>query len=186
MTCIVGWVEDNDVYIGADSAGTNLQFGQRIRADEKVFVKGEMIFGFTSSFRMGQLLRYSLKIPEQSAKQGDYEYMCTSFMDAVLKTLRSKRYAKTEKGRISIGTFLVGYKGNLYEIESDLQVAKTMINYESVGCGDDLAMGALHALTKAKKLKPEKRIRMALEAASTFSAGVAPPFKILKLKGEKK
>ncbi len=92
MTCIVGWLEGDDVYIGGDSAGVNGYYGKRIRADEKVFTKnGTMIFGFTSSFRMGQILRYSLTIPEQTKKQGDYDYMCTTFLDALLKVLEEKK-----------------------------------------------------------------------------------------------
>ena len=52
MTCIVGLVENGKVYIGGDSAGV-AGLDVRMRSDEKVFTKGNMIFGYTSSFRMG-------------------------------------------------------------------------------------------------------------------------------------
>lgn len=187
MTAIVGWIEGSDVYIGGDSAALNSSYNKRIRADEKVFTRnGTMIFGFTTSFRMGQLLRYSLTIPEQSKKQDDYEYMCTTFIDAVLKTLEEKKYATVKSGQAEIGDFLVGYKGALYQVCDDLQVARNTINYDTVGCGGNLAMGAMYILSKIKNIPPKKRIEMALEAAAEFSGGVAPPFKILKLKGGKK
>jgi ATP-dependent protease HslVU (ClpYQ) peptidase subunit len=67
MTCIVGMVENGKVYIGGDSAGVS-GFDYHIREDQKVFQNGDMIFGFTSSFRMGQLLQYSLKIPDHDPR----------------------------------------------------------------------------------------------------------------------
>ena len=185
MTCIVGWIEEDkkkgtqDVWIGGDSAGVG-GLSIRTRADEKVFKNGDMLFGYTSSFRMGQILRYSLSVPEQSQKKEDYEYMCTDFIDAVAMTLEKKKYAKVSNNEMEIGTFLVGYKGNLYLIENDLQVAKPMLNYEAVGCGVNIAMGALHA-TYDLKMTPQQRITKALEAATEFSAGVRPPFVIMKL-----
>lgn len=185
MTCIVGWIEENkkkgirDVFLGGDSAGV-AGLRVRIRADEKVFRNGDMIFGYTSSFRMGQLLRYSLSVPEQSPKKDDYEFMCTDFIDTVARTLEKNKCATINNNEMSIGTFLVGYKGNLYSVEDDLQVAKPMFNYESVGCGIDIAMGAMYAVRDIK-MTPRKRITKALEAAVEFSGGVRPPFVIIKL-----
>lgn len=50
--------------------------------------------------------------------------------------------------------------------------------YAAVGCGEEIARGALFA-TRAAKLRPEKRAVVALEAAERFSAGVRGPFKVL-------
>lgn len=143
----------------------------RTRADEKVFKNGDMLFGYTSSFRMGQLLRYSLVIPEQSRRKDDYRYMCTDFIGAVINLFENKKFAKTSNGEISGGTFLVGYKGNLYSVENDSQVAVPALNSEAVGCGVGIALGALHALHN-NKMKPRDRIIKTLEAATEFSAGV--------------
>lgn len=52
MTCIVGYAVDGNVYMGGDSAGVGEGYSLQIRAEEKVFLKGSMIFGFTTSFRI--------------------------------------------------------------------------------------------------------------------------------------
>ena len=187
MTCIVGWVEENkrkgtrDVWIGGDSAGVG-GYSKRIRKDEKVFRNGPMLIGYTSSFRMGQLLRYSLSVPEQSKNKKDHEYMCTDFVDAVMKLFEKKKYGQTKSGEQEGGFFLVGYKGNLYEIQCDFQVTMPSMSFESVGCGDDLAMGALHA-TKDIKMAPRTRLKKALDAASALSSAVSGPYVIKKLGG---
>jgi ATP-dependent protease HslVU (ClpYQ) peptidase subunit len=180
MTCIVGLVDKGDVYIGGDSAGV-AGLSLSIRADEKVFGNGPFIMGFTSSFRMGQLLRYKFAPPAQTIHQDDMEYMVTSFIDAARTCFSQNGFG--DKDATIGGTFLVGYKSKLYTVESDYQVGIPKITFDAVGCGSDLALGAMYA---TEGMSPEDRINTALSAASSFSAGVAPPFIILKLEGEHK
>jgi len=180
MTCIVGLVNNGDVYIGGDSAGV-AGLSISIRADEKVFGNGPFIMGFTTSFRMGQLLRYKLAPPAQTVHQNDMEYMVTSFVDACRQCFSGNGFG--DKDASMGGNFLVGYKGKLYNIEADYQVGVPKASFDAVGCGSDLALGAMYA---TEGLSPEQRINAALGAASTFSAGVAPPFTILKLEGDHK
>ena len=179
MTCIVGLLDNNNVYMGGDSAGIG-GYSLQIRKDEKVFINGEFIFGFTSSFRMGQLLRYSLVPPKRYPDIDVYSFMVKDFIDAVRKCLKDGGYAKKDKEEESGGTFLVGYQGRLFEIDNDYQVAEVLQNYASCGCGLDLALGSLYS-TEDKK--PEERVTMALQAAEKFSAGVRSPFNIKILEG---
>ncbi|HAR46592.1 MAG TPA: hypothetical protein DCS05_10630 [Nitrospiraceae bacterium] len=181
MTCIIGLEHDGKVSIGGDSAGVNSWLQIRTRADEKVFINGPMIFGFTSSFRMGQLLRYSLSIPEQLPSQtDDYKFMCTAFIDAVRTCLKTGGYARVKDGEDHGGTFLVGYRGKLYRIDDDFQVGRTTRTFEACGCGMDFALGAMLSQI-GLPMPTDKRIEKALWAATEFSAGVAPPFHVLTI-----
>lgn len=180
MTCIVGLVDNGDVYIGGDSAGV-AGLSLTIRADEKVFGNGSFLFGFTTSFRMGQLLRYKFSPPDQTIHQGDMEYMVTSFIDSARRCFANNGFG--DKEATQGGTFLVGFNGKLYTIEGDFQVGIPTAGYDAVGCGADLALGAMYA---TEGMPPEDRINTALLAASTFSAGVAPPFTILRLEAKDK
>jgi hypothetical protein len=186
MTCIVGLEHDDGmVSIGGDSAGVDGGLGIRIRTDEKVFINGPMIFGFSSSFRMGQILRYSLTVPEQLPSQkDDYRFMCTTFIDAVRKCLKDGGYARVKDGEDIGGFFLVGYKGKLYRVESDFQVGRSMRTFDACGCGEDYALGAMWGRDLGQPF--EEQIRRSLAAAASFSAGVAPPFFVLRSDGEKK
>jgi ATP-dependent protease HslVU (ClpYQ) peptidase subunit len=183
MTCIVGYVEKERVYIGGDSAGL-AGWSSLARADEKVFVKpnngNPMIFGFTSSFRMGQIIRYSFKLPEQSSKSSDYEYLCSVFVDELRKSFKDKGYCEVKDNKERGGTFLMGYKGALYQINPDFQVGQSLKNYEAVGCGQDLALGALFALEN-NQASPDHKIKVALQAATEFSGAVRPPYNILSI-----
>ena len=68
MTCIVALKQEGNIYIGGDSAGVSGN-NIRTRADQKVFKKSGIVFGFTTSFRMGQLIKYCLAIPKQKKRK---------------------------------------------------------------------------------------------------------------------
>lgn len=177
MTCVIGFVKGKKVYIGGDSAGVA---GLDIitRKDAKVFKKGRFVFGYTTSFRMGQLIRYKLKLPSHPKGMGDFEFMCTRFIDSIRGCLKIGGFTNINNNVEEGGKFLVGYKGNLYTIENDFQVGISAHSYDAVGCGESYALGALKALEVASN-PPEKKIKMALEIAEEFSAGVRRPFVVV-------
>jgi ATP-dependent protease HslVU (ClpYQ) peptidase subunit len=171
VTAIVGIVADDTVHIGGDSAGVS-GWSLTVRADSKVFTNGPFVMGFTTSFRMGQLLRFALKVPEPD---GDLEaFMATTFIDAVRETLKSGGWAKKDNEREEGGIFLVGVQGRLFSVQADYQVAEAVDGYAAIGCGQEIALGALYATTRSRS--PQNRIKLALEAAERFSAGVRGPF----------
>ncbi len=177
MTCIVGLVDKKTIYMGGDSAGV-AGYDIQKRKDSKVFNNGEFLIGFTSSFRMGQLLRYSFVPPQPKEGQDTFEYMVTDFIDGVRNCLKKGGYARIENNEDSGGTFLVGYKGRLFEIQSDFQVAETIQPYVAVGCGDAYALGSFYS---TEEMPAQDRVQKALETAEMFSAGVCSPFNILQL-----
>jgi ATP-dependent protease HslVU (ClpYQ) peptidase subunit len=172
LTCIVGVVEGNTVHIGGDSAGVG-GYSLTVRADQKVFRNGPMLFGFTSSFRMGQLLRYALTIPDHDPRVETEKYMAVTFVNAVRDCLKSHGFAKRSNEVEEGGTFLVGYKGRLFCIQDDYQVAEAADGYDAVGCGHDIAKGALVATPDRPA---RERVEKALSAAERYSAGVRAPF----------
>ncbi|MBA2678449.1 MAG: hypothetical protein H0U76_08665 [Ktedonobacteraceae bacterium] len=182
MTCIVGIAYDGITTIAGDSAATNGSSQQVIRADSKVFVVGECIFGCGSSFRMIQLLRYSLRLPTYSDDSDIFEYMATAFINAVRECLKQGGYAREENGREEGGKFLVGLRGTLFTVESDYQIEEAMAGYNAVGSGDDIALGALFA-TRNVGMGPAERLELALQAASYHNSDTRPPFVFVSTRG---
>lgn len=175
VTCIVGVVEEGRVWLGGDSAGVAGWYSVA-RRDPKVFRNGPFVMGFTSSFRMGQLLRHALKPPEWYQSCELEAWMVTAFIDSVRECLKAGGWATKDKEQEEGGSFLVGYQGRLFEIGEDYQVGEPLCGYAAVGCGREVAMGALYATPDAS---PKERIRKALAAASAFSAAVRPPFHVI-------
>lgn len=178
MTCIVGFVEGDTIWMGGDSAGVS-GWDLVIRADQKVFRNGPMVLGFTTSFRMGQLLRHALTIPDRPASMDLDKYMVTVFVDAVRECLKSKGWAEKTNEQEKGGEFLVGYESRLFAVHADYQIAAPVSQCYAIGSGGPFAMGALVA---TPHLKGRKRIEGALKAAEQCSAGVRGPFHVEALK----
>lgn len=181
MTCIVGYIDkaNRKIGIGGDSAGVG-GLAVRSRKDTKVFKNGPMIIGYTSSFRMGQLLRFKLEIPVDTYKD-TYAYMCTDFIDSVRKCLKDNGYTKVENNTERIGCFIVAYKGRLFNIDDDLQVAENNYPYDATGCGENYALGSIRTLDNyAPVIFPiDFILKTSLEVATEFSGGVRPPYNII-------
>lgn len=177
MTCIVGITDGKKVYLAGDSAGV-AGLDVSVRADKKVFKNKKFVMGFTSSFRMGDILKHRFVPPSVKKGMPLDKYMATDFVDAVRACFKKYAYGKLESGEQTGGTFLVGYKGRLFEIEDDFQVAEQVLPFASCGCGYYYAMGSMYNDYKSGKMlkDPEKTLERALEVASTFSGGVLPPF----------
>ena len=178
MTCIVGIETDEGVVIGADAASVDVGWLSRHASENpKVFANGGFLFGFTTSWRMGQLLQHKFSPPDHPGRLTDMQYLCTIWVDAVRICLKDGGFATKEKEEEKGGNFLIGYRGRLYEVLPDYQIGRTANRYEAVGIGYMLALGALHA-TAGLPLSPEMRVQKALEAAAHHNAGVCPPFLI--------
>lgn len=180
MTCIVGVVKDGKVFIGGDALGTNPStLSGSVRQDKKVFKVGKFIMGFTTSYRMGQILNYSFT-PSRDLREDEdvMSYMVNIFINDVRRCLTAGGYATVKEGQESGGTFLVGFNGRLFTIYSDYQVAENIDEFAACGCGEDFALGSVFA---TRHLDPEARIMQALEAAEHFSVGVKGPFSIVTL-----
>lgn len=177
MTCIIGLSEDNKVYMGGDSASAaSDSWICRPTAIEKVFHQPPFLFGCATSFRMMQLLRYQLpSIPEQDYVGSDEEYLVREFINPVRELFKEHGYAKVKDNEEEGGVFLVGYRGQLYRIGFDFQVNSCRDGLRTLGCGAELALGAMKAL---EHFPPRERIERSLEIAAYFSGGVMPPFVI--------
>lgn len=183
MTCIVAVKNKNKIYIGGDSAAV-AGYSVNVRKDTKVFKNDKFLIGYAGSFRLGQLMRFAFKPPKHDKNKTDYEYMCVDFIKKVQKTFEKNGFSGQNKRteQETCGQMLVAYNGELYEIYEDYQVGIVADPYNSIGCGSDIALGALHAIHNLNPtLSPEKKVTAALDAAVAYSGGVIPPYNILSI-----
>lgn len=199
MTCIVGLKTKDKIFIAGDSMGSN-GFNHTIRKDPKVFKNGEYIMGYTSSFRMGQILQYNfippkIKIPSKKEKFSFFNknknenkekywnndptgFMCTQFIPKLQQCLIENKWVRGKNDTISGGQFLVAAYNQLFEIDCDFQVARVDLPYCAVGCGQTVAEGAMGMgikLLKNKELRPRELLKNAIDIASSHVSGVGGP-----------
>ena len=176
MTCIVGIAQGGKVWIGADSASvSNWQCTKTTLS--KVFKVQDFLIGYTTSFRMGQILQYHLVVPLQT-DQLDLEYLVTKFIPKVRDVFQEHWFDEVKKEKNKGGDFLLGYGGHLYYVACDFQVNENVCGFDACGSGEEYALAAMKAL---EGLQPEERIRRSLEIAAFFSISVCGPFQILSV-----
>lgn len=160
MTCIVGIEFNNNVYMLGDlcaSDGNSMTLITR----PKVFVKGGVVFGYTTSFRFGQILEFMM--PTMSPPSSDIlEWLITVFVSE-LRTVLDKASFKDSF------QCLVGIKGELYTIQEDFSVLRSANGYTSIGSGSEVALGSLFTSTG----DVEARCKTAILAAAHFCPGVS-------------
>jgi ATP-dependent protease HslVU (ClpYQ) peptidase subunit len=163
MSCVAALKQDGKVYVAADSlssADDKLFY----RKDKKLFRNGKYLIGFCGSIRTGQILKNRYWKPPADIY---------AVPDSLMRHMERKGcMTVTEEGHKNCGcNFIFATKTDIYEILVDFQVVEPVDNFTAIGSGSDFALGSLFS-TKGTKLKPEERLKMAIEAASYFSASV--------------
>jgi len=182
MTCIAAVKVKDSIWVGGDSAGVS-ESALTIRKDSKVFRNGNFLIGFTSSFRMGQILRYKLKNPKHIESITPVEYLNTIWIDEVRNTFKTEGYSDITSNVESGGCFIGAYKGVLFSVHSDFQIAIPALDFEAVGSGGEIAKGSLYTQKVLNKNKDGKSmVKLALQSAEKMNAYVRKPFKIMKIK----
>jgi ATP-dependent protease HslVU (ClpYQ) peptidase subunit len=176
MTCIIAVEHEGKVYMGGDSAAAA---GWDINEIDfkKVFKSGDFLIGYTTSFRMGQLLEHELSVPKQE-NESDMHYMVTKFVPAVRELFKSAGFTKIDSNQETGGLFLIGYKGKVYRIDSDFQVLRHLRGLYAIGCGFAYALGSLATNQSANA---EEKVLKALNVSGIFSNGVREPYYVVTL-----
>lgn len=185
MTCIAAIVgDDGHVYMGGDSAGVSddSAFSLGIGAEAKIWKTDGILFGCCGSFRVSQVIRWQMNVPQYNPEREPLEFLTGAFVTSMRESLREHGALTTweEDATEGIdGGVLLGFGGRVFEIYEDFGIGELIHNYGAVGCGAPIAMGSL-AATESIKIAPKKRITVALEAAERHSAGVRGPMAVIK------
>lgn len=143
--------------------------------NKKVAKVGSFLIGYTTSWRMGQILHHALRTTNVPKRGDILDHLVNKFVPNLQRTLQKSWWLRNDSGVGSGGNFLVAYRDRLFEFQSDFSVLEDAHEFDSVGCGHGVAKGALFAL-QSSTMNPQKKLETALQAACEFSAFVRPPF----------
>jgi len=178
MTCIVGIeIPGVGVLMGADSCASDGYKSYKI-TDSKLFIKNGVSFGYTTSFRFADILKHHVVIPDNTTGLSDSEFLIKEVVFEIREKLKEHGYSKIANNNEIGGEALIGYRGKLYELQSDYSLMGYTHGYGSCGSGMYYALGSLYT-TKNSKISDKDRLTWALMAAAEYSPGVSPPFTFL-------
>jgi ATP-dependent protease HslVU (ClpYQ) peptidase subunit len=129
---------------------------------------------------MGDILRYNFTPPPIEAGEDENEYLVKDFIPELIKCFEEHSFAKNKDGTKSGGSFLVGLRNRLFNVQDDFSVLEPSCGYISVGSGQEFAMGAMYAQPKPIDA-PSEAVLLAIKAASEFSTTVGGPAAYIKI-----
>lgn len=165
--------------LAADSCSSD-QWVQTRRTEPKVFQVGGYGVGFTTSFRMGDILRYAT-LPQWDGRADLHEHLVTQVIPAIRSAMTDAGWMVTREGRQEGGAFLLAAGGRLFEVANDFQVGRPREGYAAVGGGYAVALGALHAMKQRDQqmCAPRACARAAMRAARDHAIHIRPPWRYL-------
>ncbi len=171
MTIVVGLKHNGGVTLACDTQAV-AGYNAVQRLDSKIFEAHGIGYGFTTSYRMGQILKYhSLQVLSDLRETDLYGYIVLYLVPMWRSALKEGGFTRNiGSGEEAGGSFLVAIDGRLFNIEDDFQVSERLDQYSVVGCGGEYALGALRILTSAENT-PEDVVNKAVESAIYFSIG---------------
>ena len=178
MTCICALVKDGHVWMAGDLMGSN-GFTKKVYPDSKVFTNGEFIFGYTSSFRMGQILQYNWQQPPRLEGLTDREYLQLDVVESIRSCFSSFGYGIKDGVEDIGGNFLIGYRGCIYEMQNNFSILRSL-DYIAVGSGENHAEAVLATLIDDNPdFDPYFCLTKAISVASKFVSSVSEDCTIL-------
>ena len=76
----------------------------------------------------------------------NYAYLVKRFVPFLRAAFKDAGWLEVENSREEGGQFLVGIRGELFEINSDFSVLKMVDGFNAVGSGEYYALGAMRIL----------------------------------------
>jgi len=188
MTLIIGidlqLGKDKYLYLAGDKCGSD-GFSKDNYIKPKIFKRDDYAFGYTSSFRMGQLLEHS-NISKDLPSWKEEENVYTSFVDWAKTSMKNGGYLQENNGVASGGNFIFFNGKSLYEVQSDFSILVPNDGLLAVGQGEYHAKGIMRAymsLVKENKVKfnIDDLIELVYKTVSSLTTGVSYEYDVLKL-----
>ena len=184
MTCIVAIeTSDNNVILAGDYLGSD-NFTKAVFTQSKIFNHSGMMFGYTSSFRFGQILECILDdntIYPPCNPDSTYEWLIRTFIPKLKSTL------KTEES--PCGEAIIVINSQVWQLQGDFSVLRSTLGICSVGSGSYHATasvlslilsecsGSLPSTEEAKRI-----IDITYKVTSTCVTSVSEKYNILEFK----
>lgn len=150
MTCVVGIRGRNGVLLAADS---QLSWDNRKMMDKapKVFQLSEVLaIGYCGSGRLGQLLEHHMTaLDDPPLGRDERTWAVKTFVPYVRGVLEDGGFLHVHHNVEHFGesAFLFAVRDRLFNVEGDLCVNEHELAFDATGSGNELALGAMAALT---------------------------------------
>jgi len=171
MTCIISFERDNKIIIAGDKKASNSATGSNVK-EPKIFEKKKFMIGYTSSFRMGQILKHIWTPPSKKEDQTIDNYLYTDVINSLRQVFEVNNFGESD----TTGTFILVYKNRKFIYQSDNSLLEYEDNVISTGSGEEIAFGSVKALIDIKTLSIKEILTKTFKIISNICLSVSKEY----------
>lgn len=182
MTVTIAYIDKKNkhAYLGADSCASDA-VSKSVVNNNKVFHpvgRKDVLIGCAGTFRLQNILQYCPDIfpgeDELDTEDINMNYLVNVFSQTVKELTEDFDDTDTWGLLIAVGD-------RIYQMQMDLSVIEPSEEFETIGIGGQVAIGALKVLNElVPEMSIEDKIKKALEVTCSACQGCSPPFSIMK------
>lgn len=149
MTCIISFFNNDRIVLAGDKIGVSGNFKAIIK-EPKVFFNCDFMIGYTTSFRMGQLLNHTWKPTKRKKDQSVENYIYVDTIGSIRKLFEENWFFDKTK-EDDWGIFILCYENKIFKVHTDMTITESMDHIAVCGSGREVAKGALCVLLEYEK-----------------------------------
>ena len=170
MTTIIGITDGRTMVLAGDKSASDGTINVLTMTPKVYSVGASVVVGFAGSWRGGELGVQALQNLDVDSPD------CNIFdMTSAIREAWSEADFKNEDT-----SFIIGYSGQWFEVQSDLGHIEIWGEYHAIGSGSQFALGALYAMMNDDGRTARARIRVAFEAAQKWS-GASEVYNVVEI-----
>ena len=168
MTICIAYKDrvNNKVICASDSLCRMSEFCHRV-SGEKIFMKDNIGYLYAGNVNRRLKFRYKFNIDFYGSSDDVFKWLNTDFMD-VFKKFRKENEEYSED---YVDQIIIIIAGRIFSLHTDFSIAESNKDYICIGCGQEIAYGALYALENDNTKSIREKIEIAINACNEFSCG---------------
>ncbi len=181
MSVVVGYIDEGNIYVGADSqltAGSFISTTDHKKIFKKKTICGkEMVIGCVGSTRQKTIVESNFVLPKMPFGYSTREYLVRIFIPRMIDVF--KQNGMGIEGEWEINSMVLAFRKSLWHIERNCNLVE-YADWVCIGSGSEYAYGALEALRDSKIITTD-RIKKAIECAIKYDCYVGGKIEILSI-----
>lgn len=177
MTVIAGVSHQGHVYLAGDS-GWSTRYTESAQVDPKVRrLRADVVIGASGPKRFCDIVRLRLDFTRCDKAAEDVPLWIADEIHRICGEIGLSMNQDSQN--YDVGSALIGVRDRLTRMDNAFGIVRDRNPYDAIGSGTEVALGAMHAMTREEQWAPRDVLRAAVRAAAAHCPSVRGPFRFV-------
>jgi ATP-dependent protease HslVU (ClpYQ) peptidase subunit len=177
MTIIAGVTHQGRVYLAADS-GWSSRYIESAQVDHKVRrLRADVVIGASGPKRFCDVVIQRLSLDKCATDRNELPMWIADEIRRICVEIGLN--LNQDSGNYDVGSVLIGVRDRITRMDNAFGIVRDRNPYDAIGSGTEVALGAMHAMTRGEHWSPRDVLRAAVRAAAAHCPSVRGPFRFV-------